>query len=367
MRSANRIILASAGSGKSSTIVSEAMGAGGKKSALITYTVKSSGELQAKFYEKCGLVPAYARTGTWFQFLLQHFVRPYQTGLIDGRVKGISWTNGQSTRGVARHQIDRFFFGRNQRLYSDKVSDFACELIKATDGKPIRRLEQIIDRLYVDEVQDLAGYDLDLIEHLLMSSIDVVLVGDHRQATYKTHQSRRNKGFEKSQIIGKFEDWQKRGLVDIEVHNHSYRCVQSICDFADGFFPDACATQSRNMNETDHDGVFVIRDQDVGEYVARFNPQSLRYDRRNRMAIGAPLNFGESKGMSFNRVLIYPHGPLLKYLKSGKLEDAGKELAKLYVAVTRARQSVAFVVPSKPADYIVPWFENSAPELTDER
>ena len=85
------------------------------------------------------------------------------------------------------------------------------------------------------------------------------------------------------------------------------------------------------------------------------------------MAIGAPLNFGESKGMSFNRVLIYPHGPLLKYLKSGKLEDAGKELAKLYVAVTRARQSVAFVVPSKPADYIVPWFENSAPELTDER
>jgi DNA helicase-2/ATP-dependent DNA helicase PcrA len=49
--------------------------------------------------------------------------------------------------------------------------------------------------------------------------------------------------------------------------------------------------------------------------------------------------------MTFDRTLIYPHGPLSKFLKSGNLADAGAEIPKLYVAVTRARQSVAFAVP----------------------
>jgi DNA helicase-2/ATP-dependent DNA helicase PcrA len=48
--------------------------------------------------------------------------------------------------------------------------------------------------------------------------------------------------------------------------------------------------------------------------------------------------------MTFDRTLIYPHGSLRNYLGTGKLTDAGKEIPKLYVAVTRARQSAAFVV-----------------------
>ena len=48
--------------------------------------------------------------------------------------------------------------------------------------------------------------------------------------------------------------------------------------------------------------------------------------------------------MTFDRTLIYPHGPLRKYLSTGKLADAGKDLSKICVAATRARQSTAFVV-----------------------
>jgi DNA helicase-2/ATP-dependent DNA helicase PcrA len=69
------------------------------------------------------------------------------------------------------------------------------------------------------------------------------------------------------------------------------------------------------------------------------------------------MNFGAVKGMTFDRTLIFPHGPLKKYLVSGDLKDAGKELAKLYVAVTRARQSTAFVVPDNSGDLIVPAFK----------
>jgi DNA helicase-2/ATP-dependent DNA helicase PcrA len=49
--------------------------------------------------------------------------------------------------------------------------------------------------------------------------------------------------------------------------------------------------------------------------------------------------------MTFDRTLIYPHGPLTKYLKTGNIADAADEISTLYVAVTRARQSLAFAVP----------------------
>ena len=46
----------------------------------------------------------------------------------------------------------------------------------------------------------------------------------------------------------------------------------------------------------------------------------------------------------FERTLIYPNGPFLKYLKTGQLEDTGQEIPKLYIAAMRVRQSVTFVV-----------------------
>jgi DNA helicase-2/ATP-dependent DNA helicase PcrA len=48
--------------------------------------------------------------------------------------------------------------------------------------------------------------------------------------------------------------------------------------------------------------------------------------------------------MTFERILTYPHGLLREFLKPEILTDAGKELDKIYVAITRTRQSEAFVV-----------------------
>ena len=111
---------------------------------------------------------------------------------------------------------------------------------------------------------------------------------------------------------------------------------------------------SRNKTQTDHDGLFAVRESDVDAYMARYAPQPLRYSRATKNVYGKPMNFGAVKGMTFERTLIYPHGPFKKYLVSGDLKDAGKELAKFYVAVTRARQSAAFVVPDKFGELIVP-------------
>ena len=54
------------------------------------------------------------------------------------------------------------------------------------------------------------------------------------------------------------------------------------------------------------------------------------------------MNIGVAKGSTFDRVLIFPTNPMRQFLD----EDPSKLKApeRLYVAVTRARHSVAFVV-----------------------
>ena len=108
-----------------------------------------------------------------------------------------------------------------------------------------------------------------------------------------------------------------------------------------------CVSQDKSLNEktTGHDGVFAIESSGIPAYFARFAPQTLRYNRTYKGIPGTPINFGNAKGMTFDRTLIYPHGPLTKFLKTGNIADAGDEIPTLYVAVTRARQSVAFAVP----------------------
>lgn len=355
MQSPNQIILACAGSGKTTSIVRDATGAG-KTAALVTYTINGSNELARTVYDHFHLIPAKLTISTWYTFLLRHFVRPYQNHLYKPRVAQINFVRGQSARYVKGTDIRSHYFSRDGVIYLDKVSKFACEVIKRTGGLPIRRFEQIFDRLYIDESQDLSGFDLDLVEQLMRSSTQVVLVGDHRQATYATNDSRKNKKFAKTRIVDKFIDWEKSGLCEIEYQTHSHRSIQAICDFADQLYPTFPKTTSHNNKTTDHDGIFAVEARHVADYFARFAPQTLRYNRTHTGALGTPINFGNAKGMTFDRTLIYPHGPLAKFLRTGRLADAGAEIPKLYVAITRARQSIGFVVPDDFPTRIMPFY-----------
>ncbi|MBN8959245.1 MAG: AAA family ATPase [Rhizobiales bacterium] len=338
-------MLACAGSGKTTSIIRDACDDDARSAALITYTINGAGELRKEAYAHAGTIPPNITISTWYAFLLRHFVRPYQNHLYEPRVSRINFIRGQSARYTKASDIARHYFSRDGIIYLDKVSKFACEAIKQTDGLPLKRFERIFDRLYIDESQDLQGFDLDLVELLLRSGTDVVLVGDHRQAIYSTNDSRKNKKFARANIVDKFAEWEKSGLCTIEYHTESRRCVQAICDLADQFYPSFPKTTSRNNEVTGHDGVFAVEAGHIAAYCARFTPQTLRYNRTYTEIPGNPINFGNAKGMTFDRTLIYPHGPLSKFLRTGDVADAGAEIPKLYVAITRARQSLAFAVP----------------------
>ena len=95
---ANRIIVASAGSGKTTRIVRDAAKTEGERSALITYTINNTSELRGKTHELFGMVPTNMTVATWYSFLLHHFVRPYQPVLYEPRIGDVAMTDGRSAK-----------------------------------------------------------------------------------------------------------------------------------------------------------------------------------------------------------------------------------------------------------------------------
>jgi DNA helicase-2/ATP-dependent DNA helicase PcrA len=308
-----------------------------------SYTNENIDQINAYLIEKRGYIPANISVASWYSFLLQHGVRPYQNHMTDkGRINNINYTATPS-KYIAKTNVNQYFLTQGENIYRDRVADFICECDNRTKGLVIRRLERIYAHIFIDEIQDFAGFDLDILEKLFISSIATIAVGDPRQATFSTNYSSKNKQYKKSQIIEWVNSKLKAKLFQVEERTDCYRSNQLICDFADALFPTLPKTISKNTKVTGHDGIFPIKESEVSDYYKTHKPMVLRHDRRtNTMGLSAS-NIGTMKGRTFDRVLIFPTNPMKKYLATKDLSKAG-DLAKLYVAVTRAKYSVAFVL-----------------------
>lgn len=343
MSSSNRIVIASAGAGKTTYIVQSLNAPQTKKSLVVTYTLNNEEEIKKKFFKENGCIPTHVEIKTWFRFLLDDFVRPYQSALHpDNRVDGLAFVDGISAQYTPESNIKKHYFSAGNDIYSDKIAKFGYKLNQSTNGFVIQRVEQIYDTIYVDEAQDLAAWDLDVLDLLLNSDIKIVLVGDPRQATYKTNNGSKHAKYGGAKILNKFKEWEESGLCKLDLMTHSYRCNQEICNFADRFFPDMDTTESRHSEITGHDGIFIIRSAHINEYISRFNPKILRYNKREKCMGLSASNFKESKGLTFPRVLLFPHNPLKTLLKNADFSKLAEPSA-LYVAVTRAQYSVGIV------------------------
>jgi DNA helicase II / ATP-dependent DNA helicase PcrA len=343
MPSNNRIIICAAGGGKTTSIVREASDTQGSRCALITYAKNNEQEIHQKFHALRPVLPAHVEVMTWYTLLLRELARPYRSVLHRSRIEGLSWQEGRSVPYIGQAQTAAHYFYDDRLIYSDKIAKFVCECERLSGGKVMKRLAQRYDHIFIDEVQDLAGYDLEIVELIMKAGIKLTLVGDHRQATFRTNNAKLNSAFAGSKIIEKFRDWHKRGMAVLSYQQHTHRCHQHIASLGDSLFPNEPATRSLSEDNTGHDGVFCVAPGLVSEYVAAYSPQILRLDKKTGCDGYPAMNFGESKGMTFDRVLIFPHKAAVRWLETGKLTHIEKVAPKIYVGTTRARFSVAFV------------------------
>jgi len=339
----NTVIIACAGSGKTTRIVTEATVSHNRDVAIVTYTNNNVREINRRLSELNSGIPKHVDVKTWFGFLLRECARPYQKSKYDSkRIASMLFVNKQSTRGIPETRTQDYYFAAQDLIYSDKIARFVIECERASRGAVTARLREIYTDVFIDECQDLAGWDWDFVEILLQSGIRITLVGDPRQSILSTNISRKNVHYRKSGVNELIEKWERKGLCVIETMSETRRCNQIICDFVNCLWPEMEHMTSLSSMQTAHDGVFLVAEDKVENYIQRFQPQVLRRDTRAKSYGVAALNFGVAKGMECDRVLIVPTAPIKTFLKSGD-PNILKEKDKLHVAVTRARHSVAFV------------------------
>lgn len=368
MLSENKLIISVAGSGKTTYLVHQALSI--KDSVLITtYTEANEQEIRKKFYEVNGGIPDNITIQTWFSFLIQHGAKPYQGTIFNERIKGLllvneaSGINFKNSRGIPipfseEKNFRKHYFSESGKIYSDKLSKFVIRCNEQSQGMVIKRLSRIFKYLFVDEVQDLAGNDLEFLKLIFKSDIKSILVGDPRQVTYLTHNERKNSKY-KDGNIKQFiiDNCSKYCKIDETSLRFSHRNNAEICSFSSKLFPELeksypCQCVECRSYVDEHSGIFIIKSDHVEKYQSLYKPVILRH----QLAIPPEWNFGNCKGLGFNRVLIYPTKPIIQYLKTGMIKKNTKEKgtgkitekdaldrAKLYVALTRARYSVTFV------------------------
>ena len=268
----------------------------------------------------------------------------------------------------------QYFVNRHGDISPDRTSHLAYLCNEHSGGKVVTRMEEIYSHIFIDELQDYAGWDLEIIRLLFESKIQVSCVGDYKQATYRTNNSPKNRQYRDENIRKYFTALEQRRLCTVSYENTTRRFHQEICDFintihndADSIvFPDPMVNQKE---QPDNIGVYLIEPQYLSKYCEYYKPIILRYAKNSKIDECEIINYGGSKGATYNRVLIIPVSTVLPFIKGQSLITSNQTRSKFYVACTRAKHSVAFAVSNpkeskvfrsveiKVGDIIIPAFK----------
>jgi len=373
----NKLIIAAAGAGKTSYIVDAACAIPSGNVLILTYTIANENEIRNRFFEKNGGIPKRVTIQTWFSFLLQHGVRPYQdtlkTELFDKHIgfflspqaSGVKIKAGGSLRYNIYYAEDaeflKHYFTSDMKIFSDKISKFVCRTDQESQGLVFCRIKEIFQHIFIDEVQDLAGYDLDIVKSLCASVESTLLVGDPRQVAYLTHNEKKYAQYAEGKIQEYIRDKFGRRIpceVDNTSLRYSHRNNSAICEFSSRLFPNFPSSISCNCANcrtaiTEHLGIFALSEDHVELYIKKYSPLQLTWDQTVNCSSSAPrMNLGESKGLSHDRVLIYPTKEMSKWLRDNTNDLEYRTRARLYIGITRARYSVAFVLDRRQVNNI---------------
>ncbi len=355
----NCLIVAAAGSGKTTYLVKRALEIRDQKVLITTFTEANEREICKKMIEIHGSIPQNITVQTWFSFLIEHGVRPYQSFLFNGKVTGLELVNQKSGFHFSskygpvywgEKDVQKHYFNSAGQIYSDKLSKFVFRVNDLSGGLVMDRLSRIYPNIFIDEVQDLAGYDLALIKLFMQSNSNLTMVGDPRQVTYHTHEEAKFGKYSEGKIEQFIQTECKKIQIDIDHKSlcTSHRNKQGICEFANQLYPEMEPCGYDEQDPTGHDGVFLVYEEDIDEYLKEFSPIQLR----DKITVDvkdsyAAMNFGNAKGLTFDRVLIYPTKPMLEWIKDHSKSLKPESRSKFYVAITRARHSVGIVISKK--------------------
>lgn len=333
-----KVVFAVAGSGKTTSIIERLDLA--RRFLIVTFTHANHDNLRAKIIGKFGWLPDNIVVMTYFSFVYGFCYRP----ILGLRMadKGIDYRPPGKEARRFRIRDDGYFMGAGRRLYSNRIARLVEA--KGVFADVNRRLEKYYDVLCVDEVQDIAGHDFNLLLSLCGATIDIYLVGDFHQHTFDTSRD----GAVNAGLHEDYEAYKKRFakagiVVDTRSLAVSRRCAPDIC----GFISRDLKIAIKSSEESTGKVVEVGTQVEVDDLVARDDVSKLFVQEHYRYGCRSQ-NWGASKGEdSHMDVCVVLHDAAGKARAGGGLAGMpAQTVNKLYVACSRARGNL-YLAPAK--------------------
>ena len=342
----NIVIMAAAGAGKTHDICKEVIENAkttNKKILITTYTNKGIESIEKEYKKQNnGVIDKNVVILSWFQFLLRELVKPYQSSILNkiNIINSIDFNHQYgyinfNSRGTPKHYM------LTNNILSNTVSEFAIDSNIKSNYKVIQRLGEIYSHIYIDEIQDLAGEDIEILNLLFNSKIQIQCVGDVKQSTYTTYNAKKNKKITGIHLIDFFKELERKGIITLLFNNKTRRFGREICEFSNSICNDKNnRIESDKIYKEENQGVYLLDKKDFENYFKIYKPTILKFDAKTKIDYDS-LNFGQCKGMTFDRVAIFPNKKYKEFLQNGTSLDSP---CKYYVSATRARYSIVFVV-----------------------
>ncbi|MEW8509151.1 MAG: hypothetical protein AB2598_20920 [Candidatus Thiodiazotropha sp.] len=283
---AKELVLAVAGSGKTTKILEAVMEE--KRSLIVTYTNENLRSLEESLHQKFGYIPANITLVSYFSFLYSFCFRPFFS--YELRDNGIFW----EIPGVfpSKSSLAHYITG-SRYLYGNRVAKYVQE--HGGIPKIIARLEKYFDDFLIDEVQDFAANDFNLMMAISDADIDFLLVGDYFQHTFDTSrdgQIRTN--LHKNGLEAYLKEFENKGFsIDTNSLSKTHRCSPSVC----GFITDHVGIGIESHRDDDTE-VTVVEDAETARLLFQdedkmklFFQDHGKYDCRSN-------NWGRCKGLN---------------------------------------------------------------------
>ncbi len=331
-----RVVLAVAGSGKTSRIVNRINV--DSRCLIVTYTDNNTRHLKNSIIQKLGEMPKGVRVYSYFTFLYSFCYMPLYNYKL--KTKGINFKYPlPKCFQLARKNTEKHYIDKNDRLFSNRIAKLLIE--SGVISEVIQRIEQFFDIVCVDEIQDFAANDFNFMCKLAETNVEMQFVGDFYQHTFDTSRD----GTTQQNLHCCFDKYCKKFkdagfTVDLDCLSHSHRCSPSICAFID----DHLGIKIQSHREDKVEVPFISDEQEIENIYTNDSIVKLFYKESNKYS-GNTENWGNVKGLDhYNDVCVVLNITTLKLYQRNELVNLRPNSKnKLYVACTRAKGNLYFV------------------------
>lgn len=334
------LILAVAGAGKTTEIINNIKK--DDKTLIITYTENNYNILKNNVIKKFKGIPDNIKIYTYFTFLYRFCFLPLKKGF---KVKGLDF-NIKPYKYIKSKDINYYYNSFSKKMYHNRLAkiclDYFIEDI-------IKRIEKYFNYIYIDEIQDFASHDFNLLLSIIKANCNILLVGDFYQHTFDTSRDgnvNTNLYNNYDNYINKIKMSDSKIKVDTINFVKSKRCSKQTCAFITEYLEIKIESYNNNeseikeicdLNEIDR----IINDDSI---VKLFYQNSKKFDIKNGN------NWGNSKGNTYINICVILNKNSYEKYKNHKLKELPPATKnKLYVALSRAINNV-YIIEEKKLD-----------------